>query len=173
MILQLAPNLILLIALFLYIISILIASYISLHSKPLTQILKKKYYLWIQIFMILSFSYSTLILIQTTWVDESMRIILVLHQLFIAYVLYLFYLSRPLRVYTSNYKLIIYHFGMIIVIYYSSLLLRDTLIFIMYVLMVLAYTFTRFRYSNEVISCKIPQKKKSKNETKSSNLKHT
>ncbi|MCH8519125.1 MAG: hypothetical protein LAT82_00025 [Nanoarchaeota archaeon] len=131
---------------------ILYMSYISANSKELNVFLKKRYYKWIQIFMIMSFLYSTLILIQASIVFDIMRYILFGHQLFIAYILYLFYIKKPLDLFTDDYKLIIYHFHMLLVMYYCSLLLFNPYIN-MYIVIVLAYTYVRFRYTKNVFKC--------------------
>ncbi|MFT4243973.1 MAG: hypothetical protein ACMXYB_00775 [Candidatus Woesearchaeota archaeon] len=131
---------------------VLYMSYVSVNSKELNAVLKKRYYKWIQIFMIMGFLYSTLILIQASIVFDVMRYILIGHQLYIAYVLYLFYLKEPLDLFQNNYKLILYHFHMILVMYYCSLLLFNPYIN-MYIIIVLAYTYVRFRYIKNTLKC--------------------
>lgn len=135
-----------------FINSVLYMSFFSTKTEELSIKLKKKYYLWIQIFMIMSFSYSTLILIQATIVYDVMRYILIGHQLLVAYILYLFYVRQPLDLFPNNYKLIIYHFFMILIMYYCSLLLFNPYIN-MYIIIILAYVYVRFRYIKNDSSC--------------------
>ena len=129
-----------------FINSILYMSYLSNNTEELSFNLKKKYYIWIQIFMIMSFLYSTLIFIQASIAFDVMKYILIGHQILITYTLYLFYVKKPLDFYMDNYKLIIYHFIMILLMYYCSLLLFNPYIN-MYIIIVLAYTYVRFRYT--------------------------
>lgn len=100
-------------------------------------------------FYVIDFAYTTTVLLQA--VKESI-ILLILLSINIIYIMYFcyHYLKNPLNSKSSHYKLISYHFFMIGVLFYCSLLLNSPLINL-YIILVIVFTVIRFRYLNSRI----------------------
>ena len=100
-------------------------------------------------FYVIDFAYTTTVLLQALKESLILLILLFVNIVYISYFTY-HYLKNPLNSKSPHYKLIFYHFFMIGVLFYCSLLLNSPLINL-YLILVIVFTIVRFRYLNSRI----------------------